>query len=74
MKCPSCGAHIPTRLLKSEAARLSNKARMVHGGGRPRSDAERCPCGASTMKRAKARGFDCCRRAGVAVPHRAKER
>lgn len=29
--------------------------------GRPR-EAERCPCGANTLKRAQARKFDCCRR------------
>jgi len=25
----------------------------------------RCPCGKSTLKRAKSRNFDCCREAGV---------
>ena len=28
-------------------------------GGRPRSKAERCGCGAMTLKRAKARGHKC---------------
>jgi excisionase family DNA binding protein len=33
--------------------------------GRPRSKAPRCACGANTVKRAKLRAFDCCKRAGV---------
>ncbi len=28
-------------------------------GGRPRSDAKRCPCGLMTLKRAKARAHKC---------------
>jgi hypothetical protein len=35
--------------------------------GRPFNRAKRCPCGKSTLKRAKARRFDCCRTAGVAI-------
>ena len=33
-------------------------------GGRPRSRKKRCYCGASTFNRAKARAFDCCKKAG----------
>jgi len=33
--------------------------------GRPFSTAQRCLCGKSTLKRAKARAFDCCKAAGV---------
>jgi hypothetical protein len=46
--------------LLSEAARRMNAARKTrsggHAGGRPRSNAKRCPCGAMTLKRAQARG------------------
>jgi excisionase family DNA binding protein len=33
--------------------------------GCPRSPGPRCPCGANTVKRAKLRAYDCCKRAGV---------
>lgn len=33
-----------------------SKRRKVRAGGRPRSNAQRCPCGAMTLKRAQARG------------------
>ena len=33
--------------------------------GRPFSTAKRCPCGKSTLTRAKARAYDCCKAAGV---------
>lgn len=65
MKCPHCGRRISDRLIRSEADRLNTAARKEHFGGRQRSGAPRCPCGASTLRRAQARGFDCCRRAGV---------
>jgi hypothetical protein len=45
--------------LVSEAARAMNAARKTRGGGRPRSGAKRCPCGAMTAKRAKARAHKC---------------
>ncbi len=35
-------------------------------GGRPKAK-ERCPCRANSLKRAIARNYDCCRKAGVAV-------
>jgi hypothetical protein len=41
--------------------------RQNNRGGRPRA-ADRCPCGANTRKRALSRKFDCCRKAGVAIP------
>ncbi len=33
-----------------------SKRRKVRAGGRPRSNAKRCPCGVMTLKRAQARG------------------
>ena len=39
---------------KAEAARENGLL-----GGRPRSKAPRCPCGAMTRKRARARGHKC---------------
>lgn len=33
--------------------------------GRPYSEKTRCPCGEHTLRRAVARNFDCCRKAGV---------
>jgi len=49
----------------SLAARLLRSKVTHQGGGRPRSDAPRCPCGENTLKRAKARGFACCKKAGL---------
>lgn len=35
------------------------------GAGRPRAKrAQRCVCGANTLKRAEARGFECCKANG----------
>ncbi len=48
-----------SRELVSEAARAMNAARRTRGGGRPRSNAKRCPCGAMTAKCAKARSHKC---------------
>jgi len=45
------GRHsLPTR-----TAKRMNAARKVRAGGRPRSNAPHCPCGAMTLKRAVAR-------------------
>jgi hypothetical protein len=35
------------------------------GAGRPRAKGPRCRCGKNTLKRAKMRNFDCCKKAGV---------
>lgn len=43
----------------SDHARAMNAARKTHGGGRPRTNAKRCACGAMTAKRAKARAHKC---------------
>ena len=67
MRCPHCNHQIPAKLIMSEAGRLSFKKRKTNAGGRPRLDAPRCPCGANTFARARARSFDCCRQAGIAV-------
>jgi hypothetical protein len=67
MTCPHCGKHIADKLVFAESGRLARKRRPADSPqpGRPRSDAPRCPCGASTLRRAEMRGFDCCKRAGV---------
>lgn len=51
------------RNLTPEQARAMSAARKRNGAGpgRPRSQDKRCPCGANTLKRAQARGFDCCK-------------
>jgi hypothetical protein len=41
--------------LPTPTAKRMNAARKVCAGGRPRSDRERCPCDAMTLKRAIAR-------------------
>jgi len=47
---------MPSKLL-SDAARRMNAARKTHGAGSgKRSGKPRCPCGAMTLKRARARG------------------
>ena len=59
-KCPHCGHDMSPE----EIGALLNSLRTVHGGGRPRKPrAQRCPCKKSTLKRAKARNYDCCRQA-----------
>lgn len=59
MNCPNCNQPIPAELLKSEAARLMNQARITKAGGRPMSRKKRCPCGLMTAARAKARAHKC---------------
>ena len=70
-----CGHHIREDMLLSLAGRVRSSrrttptgGRMNPPGGRPRKDAPRCPCGANTLRRAEARCFDCCRRAGIEPP------
>lgn len=63
-------------MTKSAIARAMAKERWAKpdarapgkAGGRPRSSAPRCPCGKSTLKRAQARAFDCCKAAGIENP------
>jgi hypothetical protein len=65
----SCGTHhsvseIADALSDKEFNSLrgirSGRMATPHAGpGRPKSDAKRCPCGAMTLKRAKARGHKC---------------
>jgi hypothetical protein len=56
-------ATIPDDVLKSERARRNSLRRQTfsggHEGGRPRSAGPRCPCGAMTAARAKARRHKC---------------
>lgn len=54
----------------SQKRSRANAARKTRGGGgarpgagRPR-EKSRCPCQANTLRRAAARKFDCCRKAG----------
>lgn len=59
MKCPHCGhTH---RSSASAAACALQAARKTRAGGRPRSAAPRCQCGAMTAARAAARGHRCTR-------------
>lgn len=41
-------------------------AMRVTRGGPPRA-AERCPCGQNSLKRARSRSFDCCKKKGVDI-------
>jgi hypothetical protein len=43
----------------TDAARALQALRKHRRGGRPRSDAPRCPCGEMTAKRAAARRHKC---------------
>jgi hypothetical protein len=49
---------MPRHTLPARTARAMQAARKTRSqaGGRPRTKARRCPCGAMTLKRAKARG------------------
>ena len=57
----------PTLSEKRRAASLARK-KFGAGAGRPLSRKKRCPCGANTAKRAKARAFECCKKAGMWPP------
>jgi len=48
-----------TRKMISDAGRAAQALRKTQGGGRPRSDKPRCPCGAMTAKRAATRRHKC---------------
>jgi hypothetical protein len=43
----------------SRKKRSGGSGKWFRGGGRPRSDQPRCPCGAMTLRRAIARGHRC---------------
>lgn len=71
---PCCGETMSDAELKSLWGRYMESLRKnptygVPGGsagpGRPKSRKQRCPCGDHTLKRAIARGYDCCRANGV---------
>lgn len=55
---------------KRRAAQAARKTRggnpkpLPYAGGRKRKP-DRCPCGENTLTRAQARGFACCKLAGV---------
>lgn len=65
---PHCGQQLTLEEAKSLwGARIASlRQSNMPGTGRPRKEGERCPCGTSTLTRARARVFDCCRGAGVA--------
>jgi hypothetical protein len=52
---------IPEELTLSEKRSAASRSRKVFSGGpgRPRSKKTRCPCGAMTARRAKARAHHC---------------
>ena len=58
--CPHCAKPLPAETMRAVASYLG-KPNAKYGalGGRPRTDAERCACGAMTLKRALARGHKC---------------
>lgn len=49
----------------SQVAKRANVADGDRAKGKHPRKAERCPCGQNTLRRAKARAYDCCKRAGV---------
>lgn len=54
------------RELSSEEARAMAAMRTNTGNaGRKRKKGPRCECGENTLRRAKARNFDCCKRNGI---------
>lgn len=62
MNCPRCQAPLTHAEATTIAAQRKASMRKVHSGGaggRPRSKAPRCACGAMTAKRAKVRGHVC---------------
>ena len=59
-RCPKCDQP----LTRSEVAAMLATG-QPGSGGRPRKRGPRCPCGANTLRRAKARGFECCKKAGM---------
>jgi hypothetical protein len=63
MKCPRCRKALTDAELKTMWATYCAQQRKQpaggHNGGRPRSDAPRCPCGAMTATRAAARNHTC---------------
>lgn len=62
MTCPYCHR----QLEPADIARAMSAARKTHAGGRKRKKGvPRCPCGANTLKRAKARNFECCKKSAV---------
>lgn len=78
VKCPYCNHPLtfeeladaqnarPTKADRSAIAKTLGRLGGLKGaGGRPLSKKKRCPCGANTFTRAKARAFDCCKKAGV---------
>jgi len=60
------GASHKGRELSSDEARAMVAARTnTTNAGRKRKKGPRCPCGENTLKRAKARNFECCRKNGI---------
>jgi hypothetical protein len=47
---------LPSRIARQMALSTRRKKSGGKNGGRPRIDAERCPCAVMTLKRAQARG------------------
>lgn len=59
--CPHCAVQLTPEEIRSLVGKLNASLRRKPGrkGGRPRTEAKRCPCGAMTAKRAAARGHRC---------------
>jgi uncharacterized protein YcgI (DUF1989 family) len=61
----SASAHKGRELSSDEARAMVAARKTTTNAGRKRKTGPRCACGENTLKRAKARNFDCCRRNGV---------
>lgn len=59
MNCPHCKSPIKVSDLSDGEVRSEFYRRRGATGGRPRSDAPRCPCGSMTRIRAEKRGHKC---------------
>lgn len=63
--CPNCLTPLPEETIRAVAREYGSRSAKSGKRGRPKSDAPRCPCGASTLRLAMRRRFACCREAGV---------
>lgn len=63
--CPNCNAPLLEETVRAVAREYGSRPAKYGKRGRPKSDAPRCPCGASTLRLAARRSFRCCRVAGL---------
>lgn len=60
VRCPHCNAPLPEETVRAVAREYGSRPAKSGKRGRPKSDAPRCPCGASTLRLAWIRQFRCC--------------